>query len=49
MLAGGVLEVRGVLAARDSSGIVRATHHGTDGPALGRALARELRDRLGAG
>jgi hydroxymethylbilane synthase len=45
----GALWIRGVLAARDGGAIVRAERRGPDGAALGRDLARELRDRLGAG
>ncbi len=47
-LSGDVLTVRGMLAARDASVLLRDTQHGTDGPAIGRAVARALVARGGS-
>ncbi len=47
-LAGDVITVRGMLAARDASVLLRDTQHGTDGSALGRSVARALVARGGA-
>ena len=43
-----VVTVRGMLAARDASTILRETRHGADGPAVGRSVAQALIDRGGA-
>ena len=44
----GVVTVRGMLAARDASVLLRDAQSGTDGPAVGRNVARSLVARGGA-
>jgi hydroxymethylbilane synthase len=47
LAADGAVTLQGLLAAEDGSKVLRTTRTGTDGPAVGRATAREVLDDLG--
>ena len=47
--APGTLELTGMVAGADGHVVLRHTRRGTDGPALGRAVARHLLDDAGGG